>query len=160
MPRALQKAGEDFPTLKSHLTDILYLLSLTVKDIEVTRLLASNGYIEDQVAYARFTMKASQQDLDAWSLASFAAEARVLCLMGRLKDIAAGATLAAESLHAHVDPKEIEESLVYLAQAFRKPFLATALEISRCVGYDTFANIEKAGALVAVDVIEPVMSHP
>jgi len=160
MPKALQKTGENFPRLRPHLAGILYLLSLTVKDIEVTRLLASNGYIRDQVAYARFTMKASQQDLDAWSLASLAAEARVLCLMGRLKDIAAGATLAAEPLHAYVDPKEIEESLVYLPQGLRKSLLETALETSRYVGHDTLANIEKAGALVAVNVIEPVMSHP
>ena len=157
MPRALQKNGQDFPTLQSHLTDILYLLSITVKDIEATKLLISKGYTRDQVAYARFTMKASQQDLDAWSLASIAAEARVLCLMGRLKDIAAGAALATGPLHLQEALKEIEESIVYLPRGLRKPLLETALEMSRYADHDTLASIEKGGALVASNLIKLVM---
>lgn len=160
IPKALQKAGEDFPKLSSHLADILYLISLTVKDIEVTRLLASNGYVEDQVAYARFTMRVDEQDLNAWSLASFAAEARVLCLIGRLKDIAAGTALAAKFPDPCIDPEEVDESIGYLTRSLRKSLYDILLEMSRGVGHDTFASIEKAGTLVVANIIEPVMSDP
>ncbi len=85
-----------------------------IKQLTPSRLLASSGYTEDQVAYARVTMKACQQDLDAWSLASLAAQATVLCLIGRQKDIAAGATLTADPLHASVDPKEMSLLSIFL----------------------------------------------
>jgi hypothetical protein len=160
MPKALRKAGENFPRLVSHVRDILYLLSIAVKDMEVARLLTSNGYIEDQVAYARFTMIASQQDLDAWALASFAPEARVLCLVGRLKDIAAGIMLATESQHPRIDLSEVEESLGYLDHGLRNGLLNTMREVSRGLGHDTLGNIEMAGVLLLANIIEPVMSHP
>lgn len=160
MPKALHRAGESFPNLVPHLRDILYLLSLAVKDMEVARLLISSGYIEDQVTYARFTMKASQQDIDAWAIASFAREARVLCLAGRLKDIASGVMLATESQHSDIDLGQVEESLGYLNHGLRKGLLDTMREASRRLGCDTLANIEMAGALLVTNIIEPVMSHP
>ena len=160
MPIALQRAGENFPNLVPHLRDVLYLLSLAVKDMEVARLLTSNGYMEDQVAYARFTMKASQQDIDAWALASFAPEARTLCLVGRLKDIAAGIMLATDSQHPRIDLREVEESLGYLNRSLRNGLLDTMREVSRGLGNDTLGNIEMAGGLMVANIIEPVMGHP
>ena len=160
MPKALQKAGENFTRLVPHLRDMLYLLSLAVKDMEVARLLTSNGYIEDQVAYARFTMKASQQDIDAWALASLAPEARALCLVGRMKDIAAGIMLATGSQHPHIDLREVEESLGYLDRNLRNGLLDTMKEVSRGLGHDTLANIERAGRLLVDNIIDSVMSNP
>jgi hypothetical protein len=160
MPIALQRAGENFTRLVPHLRDILYLLSLAIKDMEVTRLLTSNGYIEDQVAYARFTMKASQQDIDAWALASLAPEARALCLVGRMKDIAAGIMLANRSQHPRIDLGEVEESLGYLNRSLRNRLLDTMTEVSRGLGNDTLGNIEMVGRLLVANIIEPIMSHP
>jgi len=157
MPKALLKVAHEFPTLASHLADILYLLTLAVKDMEVTNLLVSNGYVEDQAAYARFVMKPTQQDQNAWSLSSVAAEARVLCLVGRLKDIAAATVLASRPEQAPIGLEEIEESTGYFLQESRTALLDTMTGIRNDLGKDTFANIQSAATITAARLIEPVM---
>jgi len=157
MPKALLKVTHEFPTLASHLADILYLLTLAVKDMEVTNLLVSNGYVEDQAAYARFVMKPTQQDQNAWSLSSVAAEARVLCLVGRLKDVAAATVLASRPEQAPIGLEEIEESTGYFLQESRTALLDTMTGIRNDLGKDTFANIQSAATITAARLIEPVM---
>ena len=160
MPKVLLKVADEFPTLTSHLTDILYLLTLAVKDMEVTKLLVSNGYVEDQAAYARFVMKPTEQDQHAWGLSSIAAEARVLCLVGRLKDIAAATVLASRPEDAPVGLEEIEESIGYFPQETRTLLLDTMTNILNDLGKDTFANIQSAATITATRLIEPVMKGP
>ena len=160
MPRPLLKVADEFPTLTRHLTDILYLLTLAVKDMEVTKLLVSNGYVEDQTAYARFVMKPTEQDQNAWGLSSIAAEARVLCLVGRLKDIGAAAVLASRPEDARVGLEEIEESIGYFPQEPRTVLLDTMTRILNDLGKDTFGNIQSAATITATRLIEPVMRGP
>jgi len=160
MPKPLLDVAHEFHTLTSHLTDILYLLSVAVKDMEVTRLLVSNGYVEDQAAYARFVMKPTEQDQYAWGLSSIAAEARVLCLVGRLKDIAAATVLVSGSHSPRVGLEEIEESNRYLPREARTALLDTITKILNDLGEDTFANIQSGAATLATKLIEPIMRSP
>jgi len=157
MPRDLSKAANRFPALIDHLTDILYLLTLAVKDMEVTRLLVSNGYVEDQAAYARFVLRPTEQDLDAWAISALSAEARVLCLVGRLKDIAAAMVLASRPDEFRVSREEMDESVGYLPRDLREALLDTTTKILKDIGKDTFANIQTAGAFLAAGIVEPVM---
>jgi hypothetical protein len=156
-PKALLNVAVRFPALTSHLTDILYLLTLAVKDLEVTKLLVSNGYSEDQAAYARFVMKPTEQDQNAWHLSSIAAEARVLCLIGRLKDIAAAMILAATPQPLMVTAKEIEESIAYFPPEPRRILLDTMTSIMNDLGKDTFGNVQSAAAAAAERLVEPIM---
>jgi hypothetical protein len=157
MPKALLDIAHEFHALTSHLTDILYLLSVTVKDMEVTKLLVSNGYVEDQAAYARFVMKPTEQDQYAWDLSSITAEARVLCLVGRLKDVAAATVLASGSHSPPVGLEEIKESNGYLPHEARTALLETVTKILNDLGKDTFANIKSGAATLATKLIEPIM---
>jgi len=157
MPKALTDIAHKFHTLTGHLTDILYLLSVAVKDMEVTKLLVSNGYVEDQAAYARFVMKPTEQDQYAWSLSSIAAEARALCQVGRLKDIAAAAVLASGSHDPRVRLEEIEDSMGYLPHEARTALVDTMTKISNDLGKDTFANIQSGASILTASLIEPIM---
>jgi len=157
IPKALTKVADRFPSLRNHLADVLYLLTLAVKDMEVTKLLVSNGYVEDQAVYARFVMKPSEEDLHAWSISSLAAEARVLCLIGKLKDIVAAVVLASTSEESHIGIEEIHESIAYLSQELRTALLDVTIKILKSLSMDTFANIQTAVELVVRNVIEPVM---
>jgi hypothetical protein len=157
MPQALLDAAREFHTLTSHLTDILYLLTVAVKDMEVTKLLVSNGYVEDQAAYARFVMKPTEQDQYAWSLSSITAEARVLCLVGKLKDIAAATVLASESHGSWVSLEEIEESIRYFSREARTALLDTMSNILNILGKDTFVNVQSGSSMLAMRLIEPIM---
>ena len=159
MPRALLKTAQEFPALASYLTDILYLLTLAVKDMEVTRLLVSNGYVEDQQAYARFVMKPNEQDLEAWRLSSFSAEARVLCLFGRLKDIAPVVVLASRPQTSRISLKELEESVSYLPEDLSRALLDGMTRALKDLSKDTFLNVQRSADLLVAKVIEPVLRN-
>jgi len=160
MPKALANVAHEFRKLTSHLTDILYLLTVAVKDLEVTDLLVSNGYVEDQAAYARFVMKPTEEDQYAWDLSSIAAEARVLCLVGKLKDIAAATVLASRSHSPRVGLEEIEDSIRYLPREARTALLDTTTKILNDLGKDTFANIQSGAAVLVARLIGPIMRCP
>jgi hypothetical protein len=160
MPRALLDVAHEFQALTSHLTDILYLLSVAVKDMEVTQLLVSHGYIEDQTAYARFVMNPTEQDQQAWALSSIAAQARALCLVGRLKDIAAATVLASWPPSPAISLEEIEDSISYLPHEARAALLDTMTKILNGLGKDTFANIQSGAATLATRLIVPTMRGP
>jgi hypothetical protein len=160
MPKALLDVAHEFHTLTGHLTDILYLLTVAVKDMEVTKLLVTNGYVEDQVAYARFVMKPTEQDQYAWGLSSVRAEARMLCLVGKLKDVAAAAVLAFGSDTPRVGLEEIEESVRYLPREARAALLETMTKVLNDLGSDTFANIQSGAATLATRLVEPMMRGP
>jgi len=156
-PSVLTKAAQEFPSLASHLRNIVYLLALSVKDAEVTRLVLSNGHVEDQVAYARFVMEATEQDLQAWDISSIAAEARVLCLVGRLKDIAPAMVLASRPGISCLNLGEVEESLVYLPQELRRALFETMTGTLNHLDEDTFTNIQTAAAVSVAKIVEPMM---
>jgi hypothetical protein len=157
MPKALLDVAREFHALTVHLADILYLLTVAVKDMEVTKLLVSNGYVEDQAAYSRFVMKPTEQDQYAWALSSITAEARVLCLVGKLKDIAAATVLASGSQGSRVGLEEIVESVAYLSREARTALLDTMSNLLNILGKDTFANVQSGSDMLARRLISPTM---
>lgn len=67
--------------------DILYLVSIAVKDCEVTRLLYEKGFVEDQVAYNRHFLEPSEEDHEAWDIAKENKTVRILFLVSILKTV-------------------------------------------------------------------------
>jgi hypothetical protein len=65
----------------------LYLISIAVKDYEVARLLFKNGYVEDQIAYAKNALSATEDDKLAWQVSGKDPAAKTLCILSRLKDV-------------------------------------------------------------------------
>lgn len=157
MPAPLLKVVQKFGTLRSHLTDILYLLTLGVKDMEVTKLLFSHDYVDDQVAYARFVMKPAGEDRQAWDISRVAPEARVLFLVGRLKELAAAMALTSRPEVSQVCFGEAEESVSYLPQEIRRALLNSTNKILEELTADTFSNVQTAASLLVSEIVEPVM---
>ena len=73
--------------------DILYLVSVAVKDYEATRLLHDKGFVKDQVAYCKYILQPSEEDYEAWTLAQDNKSARVLVLVSVLKTSCCAAPL-------------------------------------------------------------------
>ena len=80
VPTGLMKLGRLNLLPRQSILDILYLVSITVKDYEVTRILYENGYVEDQVAYSKYFLEPSREDLQAWKLAQTDKRATLLVL--------------------------------------------------------------------------------
>jgi hypothetical protein len=94
----LMEAAKRIGLSKEYSFNLLYLISIAVKDFEVTRLLSGKGYVDDQVAYSNHVLRTSNEDLNAWQFSRGNAAGMALCLAGRLKD--------KKSRGNHVSPNE------------------------------------------------------
>jgi hypothetical protein len=67
------------------MTNLLYLISIAVKDYEVTRLLHQRGYVEDQINYAKQLLMVSEDERLSWEVLRGTPAAEALCLISYLK---------------------------------------------------------------------------
>ena len=68
LPPALLELVDRFGLPLEYATNLLYLISVAVKDYEVTRLLYKRGYVAGQIAYARHLLKPSESDVLSWEM--------------------------------------------------------------------------------------------
>lgn len=85
IPKGLMKLRRLKILSRQSAFDILYLVSIAVKDYEATRLLYERSYVEDQVAYSKHLLEPSEEDLQAWNLAQANRAARLMVLVSTLK---------------------------------------------------------------------------
>jgi len=92
----------------------LYLVSIAVKDYEVTRLLYQRGYVEDQVAYVKYLLAVSEDDILSWKLSRGKPPAEALCLISYLKAAGCAAPLLVNKKFGEEIKQCLRGSLSYL----------------------------------------------
>ena len=140
---------------KEYSFSLLYLISIAVKDFEVTRLLSERGYVDDQVAYSNHVLGTSNEDLDAWQLSKGNPAGMSLCLAGRLKDVACLVAL---------QPRLGEQSVVdtlrgqlsYLPHPILDEMLNTLRRFPQGMIGDTFQNVAVMTKIFVEDLLQPL----
>jgi len=154
VPLSLMSASERFGLPKKLTIDLLYLISIAVKDFEVTRLLSKKGYLEDQAAYSSYVLSTSEDDLTAWRIAGGNLAGMALCLAGRLKDVA-----CAVALYHELDAAlKIRDELSYLHSPVLERMLRMANELPRVMLGDTFQNVDAAVDVFTEHLLEPLFT--
>jgi hypothetical protein len=155
IPHLLSEASERFDLPIQYLNDLLYLISIAVKDFEVTHLLLSRGYIEDQVAYAESVLKVSQDDLISWEIGKIKPQAKILCVVSRLKDFScASALMSNEKLREKIGMKLLE-AMNYFPEEISKKILNIIFKLPSSLQADTLRNIDGMTRIIVEEVIEP-----
>ena len=121
--------------------DLLYLVSVAVKDYEVTRLLCEKGFVEDQVAYNRYFLEPSEEDYEAWNMAKHDKTARFLVLVSLLKTIFCAAPILTDEKYRREISQCIAMSLSHLP-ADMSTRLRRILEVSSKFGKNTHENVD------------------
>jgi hypothetical protein len=132
---------EKIAVLRPVLGDILYLVSTAVKDYEATRLLVNNGFIKDQVAYNKYTLKPSEEDTDTWNLARQNTIAQVLFLIALLKTACCAAPFLQDQKYGGQINELLVRNINYLPPIWISRLL-TLLETTSKFGPDTHQNVE------------------
>jgi hypothetical protein len=151
----LIEAAKRLGLSKEYSFSLLYLISIAVKDFEVTRLLSEKGYVDDQVAYSNYALGASNEDLDAWQLSKGNPAGMSLCLAGRLKDAACLVAL---------QPRLGEQSVVdtlrgqlsYLPHPILDEMLKTLRRFPQVMIGDTFQNVAVMTKIFVEDLLQPL----
>ena len=140
-PVLLLKLADQYNLSFEYLANFIYLISIAVKDYEVSRLLYRRGYVEDQVAYTRHLLRITENDLLSWEASRNKPEAEVLYLISCLK-------VAGCAVPLLVDKKFGEEIKLCLIQNFfhlptdrSSLLLKVIFEGFPSLGIDTFENI-------------------
>ncbi len=154
-PQPLAEALDKFAFTKNFSFDLLYLISTAVKDFEVTRLLLDKAYFDDQVAYSRFLLSTTKEDLTVWQIAEGNPLGMALCLVGRLKELACAA-----ALFSRVEESEIiswvKAELSYLPEKILVNLLKVMLKFPKATTSDTSKNVEEATKILVEDLLNPL----
>ena len=154
----LMEAAERLRLSKEYLFNLLYLISIAVKDFEVTRLLSERGYVEDQVACSNHVFGTSSEDLDAWQLSKGDPASMALCLAARLKDAACLVALQAKLGEQSVAERTRAE-LSYLPDPILNEMLKTLGRFPQAMVGDTFQNVAAAMRIFVEDILEPLFAQ-
>ena len=137
MPRLATEIGFSGESKRN----FLYLMSIAVKDFEVTRFLLGRGFFEDQLAYAMNAFDTTEGDRLTWRMSSGNRVAEILCMASRFKEICCAAPL----LRDDGIGKELEDRLVcnlsYLGGENVRGLLKVAKDDLPKLGTDTMRNI-------------------
>jgi len=142
-PPALLEIVDRFNLSFEYMTNLLYLISIAVKDYEVTRLLHERGYVEDQVAYAKHLLKISEDDTLSWEISRGKPPAEAMCLISCLKAAGCVAPLLVDKKLGEEVRQYLMESLSYLP-ADRSTLLLRVVEGGfPSLGTDTLDNVDR-----------------
>lgn len=142
-PPALLEIVDRFNLSFEYMTNLLYLISIAVKDYEVTRLLHERGYVEDQVAYAKHLLKISEDDTLSWEISRGKPPAEAMCLISCLKTAGCAAPLLVDKKLGEEVRQYLMESLSYLP-ADRSTLLLRVVEGGfPSLGTDTLDNVDR-----------------
>lgn len=143
IPDTLTEISKENKLSKNYLTNLAYLVSMAVKDFEVTKLLCNRGYIKGQIKYAEYLLRTSSEDLTAWELAKSNTYAIAICLAGRLKDIACLIALY-PALDNESIIKIVGKELSYLPKQILERFMKFVLILRESLNNDTLENFNIA----------------
>jgi len=155
-PPSLSEFSRRTDLPREYVTDLLYLISIAVKDFEVTRMLVREGFVESQIAYAKEILSASEEDIASWQLAKNHPRARALCLIARLKDLTP--TIALQKTGIDFSASELTRSLAYLPPRIQKRMLSTTEKLPEVMNGDTFKNLNAATRVVIDRLLRPLFT--
>ena len=138
--------------------NLAYLLSIAVKDYEVTKLLLKGNFIDEQIAYSKYIMRTSNEDLVAWRLSINKPSAIAICLAGRLKDLACLIALY-NNLDESFLNKIIKTELGYFPNKILKKFLIFVEKLPHILSSDTIKNFNIVVEEFFKDLLEPLLNE-
>jgi len=158
LPPVLLDFSKRFNLSLEYATNLLYLVSIAVKDYEVSRLLHERGYVEDQVAYMKHVLIVSESDVLSWKISRGKPLAEALCLISFLKAASFAVPLLLNKPTNEAMRRRVTKSLSHLPTCYSTLLFKTALEGLSSMGVDTLNNIDYMTRLVVKNIVEPVIS--
>ena len=159
LPPALLETIDLFGFSTEYAMNLLYLISIAVKDYEVTRLLHERGYLKDQMAYAKHLLTVSESDILSWEASRGKPLAEILCLTSCLKASGCAAPLLLDKACHEEIKHHLKESLAYLPADYSNLLLSLVSEDFLRFGADTLDNIREASVSVAEKIVEPILKR-
>ena len=148
-----------FNISREYATNLLYLISIAVKDYEVSRLLYRQGYVEDQIAYAKHFLVVTKDDKLSWEMSRGKPLAEILCLVSCLKAAGCVVPFLVRKKSGDEIKRLLVESLSYLPTHLSESLCNVILRDFPTLGTDTFSNIDHIAFSVMKNIVKPLLSR-
>ncbi len=156
--KPLKEAKKAYNLSTKIVNNIFYLISIAVKDYEVTRLLyEKGGYVEDQIAYCKYYLKPSFEEKVAWEIAKTNNLTKLIFLVSILKNLCCVAPFLKEENYSLNIKKDLDKSLTYLPEKLKQKILSIIEETEK-LGFDTQKNIEFLSQIIVEKLLKPLLS--
>ncbi|MCP8319123.1 MAG: hypothetical protein L6N95_04770 [Candidatus Methylarchaceae archaeon HK01B] len=134
---------------KEYVANLLYLTSIAVKDYEVTRLLSSIGFENDQRAYVDYLLTPSDEDATTWLLAKRDRSMKVLFVVSCLKQLCSAIALNKEPSR----PFQVQDVYPFLPERLTTKMNRILYEVRKFQVGRTIENIERLAGLIKEELI-------
>ena len=159
IPKSLAKLGAKHRLSTECIRSILYLITIAVKDLEVSYLLFGHGYKDDQIAYVMDLLKPSTGDLVSWRLASAHAVGRVLCVSGRLKELLCAIPMMQASSNSRILDDYVISGFSYFLPELSRKMIDVGMELSNAMIGSTHQNVQIAANILCERLFEPILGQ-
>lgn len=141
IPAVLLELIEEEGISRQLALDLLYLVSIAVKDYEVSRLLYKCSFLEELNAYVGFFLEPSQEDVEEWGLVKDHRLAKLLYLTSLLKTLCCAVPLLRDEEYGEGITGSIARSIEFLSSDLREDLMDV---IDTCLefGEDTHFNVD------------------
>jgi hypothetical protein len=156
VPLPFIELKESFNLPEKYILDLFYLLSIAVKDYEVTRLLYRKGYVDCQAHYTKYLLKPSEEEIAAWGLARGEPLKEILCLMSCMKNIACAAPLLRDEKYGGEIHSRMLDYIGHISEDFQGHVLSLLGDIYS-LDEDTENNINRFANAVAKKFVERIL---
>lgn len=157
LPPVLLDIINNFKMPEEYAINLLYLISIAVKDYEVSRLLHERGYIKDQIAYTKYFLTVSESDKTSWEIARGKPAAEIMCLVSCLKTAGCATPFLFSKTFGDEMKRLLKENLLYLPIEYSTRLLNVVLKGFPSLVADTLSNLNQMVSLVARDIIKPIL---
>jgi hypothetical protein len=122
-------------------TEILYGAAMAAKEYNVTRFLVEYGYVQDQLAYARYMLEPTVEELWIWEIAKNNPISRIIYLTMTIRDISCAIPLLKNPNTSNEIKELLERRINYFPKGYREIIRHIINEIIQNFSDDTFKNI-------------------
>jgi len=140
-PAELRQSMHIYGLPETLATEILYGAAMAAKEFNVTRFLVECGYIEDQVAYARYMLEPTSEEMQAWEMAKNNPTAKIVYLVMTIRDISCAIPLLKNPNLTNEIKKLLEKRTSHLPENYREIIQRMVDETIQKFSEDTFKNI-------------------
>jgi len=140
-PAELRQAMAVYGLSEGFATQILYGIAMAAKEYNVTKFLVEGGYVEDQVAYAKYMLEPTDEEVKAWEIAKTNPLARIIYLVMTVRDISCAIPLLANSTFSKEIKECLKKRIGHLPESYKFTIDKIVDEMVQTFSEDTFKNI-------------------
>jgi len=134
---------------------LLYGTAMAAKEYEVTELLYKRNFVNDQIAYAKYILEPTSEDVLTWGIVLKNKLEKILHLAAIVRDISCAVPLAYDKIFGDEIKESIRRRIAHISPEYQARIQKIIYKKFPLLGTDTFENID----LVTEWVIEEIVAR-